>query len=151
MKILEQCSCKESDLPPVKMQYLLNFHFKELETALCDELFKLKWNVKCVIPGDQCLSIEVKNYTDESVLEDVILLFSDEVNKVNYTHSMQASKHPELLLKEYIDCGNLVTETLKKKPTSTYSSSTAAYKTDVQPDNPFKCQLLIYLQFLPRA
>ena len=41
-----------------------------------------------------------------------------------------------------------VTETLKKKPTSTYSSSTAAYKTDVQPVNPFKCQLLIYLQFI---
>jgi hypothetical protein len=59
--------------------------------------------VTCVKYGDQCLSIEVKNYTDESVLEDVILLFSDEVNKVNYTHSMQASKHPELLLKEYID------------------------------------------------
>jgi hypothetical protein len=169
MKILEQCSCKESDLPPVKMQYLLNFHFKELETALCDELFKLKWTVTCVKHGDQCLSIEVKNYTDESVLEYVILLFSDEVNKVNYSHSMQASKHPELLLKEYIDSGNLViyvdgekvcfvgivenqrkvTETLKKKPTSTYSSSTTAYKTDVQPDNPFKCQLLIYLQFLP--
>ena len=103
MKILEQCSCKESDLPPVQMQYLVNFHFKELETALCDELFKLKWTVTCVKYGDQCLSIEVKNYTDESVLEDVILLFSDEVNKVNYTHSMQASKHPELLLKEYID------------------------------------------------
>ena len=168
MKILEQCGCKES-LLPVKMQYLVNLHFKELETALCDELFKLKWNVKCVKPGDQCLSIEVSNYTDDCVLEDVILLLGDEVNKVNYCQSMQASKHPELLLKEYIDRGNLaiyvddekafvvgivenprkVIEMLRKKPTSTDYSSTAAYKTDVQLDNPFKCQLLTYLQFLP--
>ena len=169
MKILEQCGCKESDLPPVKMQYLLNFHFKELETALCHDLLKLKWNVNCVKPGDQCLSIEVKNYTDECVLENVILLLSNELYKVNYCQSMTASKHPELLLKEYIDRGNIaiyaddenvfvvgivenlrkVTEMLRGKPTSTDYSSTAAYKTDVQLDNPFKCQLLIYLQFLP--
>ena len=169
MKILEQCDCKESGIPPVKMQYLLNFHFKELETALCDDLLKLKWNVKFVKPGDQCLSIEVKNYTDESVLEYVILVLSDEVNKVNYCQSMQASKHPELLLKEYIDRGNLaiymddekvfvvgiienprkVIEMLRKTPTSTDYSSTAAYKTVIQFDNPFKFQLLVYLQFLP--
>jgi hypothetical protein len=42
-------------------------------------------------PGDQCLSIEVKNYTDDCVVEDVILLLGDEVNKVNYCQSMQAS------------------------------------------------------------
>jgi hypothetical protein len=169
MQILEQCGCKESDLPPVKMQYLVNFHFKELVTTLCDELLKLKLNVKSVNLGDQCLSIEVKNHTDDCVLEDVILLLSDKVNEVNYCQSMQASKHPELLLKEYIDRGHLaiyvdgekvfvvgivensrkVTEMLRKKPTSTYYSSTAAYKTVVQFDNPFKCQLLIYLQFLP--
>ena len=167
MKILEQCDCKESNLQPVKMQYLMNFHIKELETAIHDEL--LKWNVKCVIPGDQCLSIEVKNYTDDKVLENVILLLSDKGNEVNYSKSVQASKHPELLLKEYIDRGHLaiylddkkvfvvgmvdnpkkVTEMLKKKPTSADSSSTAANKTDVLFDNPFKCQLLIYLQFLP--
>jgi hypothetical protein len=70
MKILEQCGCKESYLPPVKMQYLMNFHIKELQTALYDELLKLKLNVKCVIPGDQCLSIEVKHYTDDKVLEN---------------------------------------------------------------------------------
>jgi hypothetical protein len=63
--------------------------------------------VKCVKPGDQCLSIEVKNYTDDCVVEDVILLLGDEVNKVNFCQSMQASKHPELLLKEYIDRGVL--------------------------------------------
>ena len=168
MKILEQCGCKES-LLPVKMQYLVNLHFKELETALCDELLKLKWNVKCVKPGDQCLSIEVRNYTDDCVVEDVILLLGDEVNKVNFCQSMQASKHPELLLKEFIDSGNLaiyvddekafvvgmvenprkVIEMLRKKPTSTDYSSTTAYKTDVQLDNPVKCQLLTYLQFLP--
>jgi hypothetical protein len=168
MKILEQCDCKES-LLPVKMQYLVNLHFKELETALCDELLKLKWNVKCVKSGDQCLSIEVRNYTDDCVVEDVILLLGDEVNKVNFCQSMQASKHPELLLKEFIDRGDLaiyvdderafvvgivgnprkVIEMLRKKPTSTDYSSTAAYKTDVQLDNPFKCQLLTYLQFLP--
>ena len=102
MQILEQCGCKESGIPPVKMQYLMNFHFKELVTTLCDELLKLKLNVKSVNSGDQCLSIEVKNHTDDCVLEDVILLLSNEVNKVNYSHSMQASKHPELLLKEYI-------------------------------------------------
>jgi hypothetical protein len=167
MKILEQCDCKESNLQPVKMQYLMNFHIKGLETAIHDEL--LKWNVKCVIPGDQCLSIEVKNYTDDKVLENVILLLSDKGNEVNYCQSMQASKHPELLLKEYIDRGHLaiylddkkvfvvgmvdnpkkVTEMLKKIPTSADSSSTAANKTDVLFDNPFKCQLLIYLQFLP--
>ena len=169
MKILEQCGCKESCLPPVKMQYLMNFHIKKLETALYDEL--LKWYVKCVIPGDQCLSIEVKNYTDDKVLENVILLLSDKVNEVNYYQSMPASKHPELLLKEFIDRGDLamylddekvfvvgmvdnrnkVTEMLRKKPTSTDNSSTAAlkkYKTDVQLDNPFKCRLLTYLQFL---
>jgi hypothetical protein len=169
MKILEQCGCKESDLSPVKMQYLMNFHIKELETALYDELLKLKWIVKCVIPGDQCLSIEVKNYTDDKVLEDVISLLSDKGNEVNYLKSMPASKHPELLLKEYIYRGDLaiylddekafvvgmvdnpkkVNEMLRKKPTSTDYSSTAAYKTDVQLDNPFKCRLLIYLQFLP--
>ena len=163
MQILEKCGCKESDLPPVKMQYLLNFHIKELETALYDELLKLKWNVKCVKPDDQCLSIEVKNYTDDKVLENVILLLSDKVNEVNYCQSMQASKHPELLLKEFIDRGDLaiymdgekvfvvgilenpqkVTDMLKKKPTST------DYSMDVQFDNPFKCQLLIYLQFIP--
>jgi hypothetical protein len=55
MQILEQCGCKESDLPPVKMQYLVNFHFKELVTTLCDELLKLKLNVKSVNLGDQCL------------------------------------------------------------------------------------------------
>jgi hypothetical protein len=171
MKILEQCGCKEY-LLPVKMQYLLNLHFKELETALCDELLKLKWNVKCVKSGDQCLSIEVKNYTDDKVLGDVILLLSDKANEVNYCQSMQASKHPELLLKEFIDRGDLaifmdgekvfvvgmvdnpkkVTEMLRKNLTSTDYSSTAAlkkYKTDVQLDNPFKCQLLTYLQFLP--
>jgi len=168
MKILEQCGCKES-LPPVKMQYLVNFHFKELETALCDELLKLKWNVKSVKPGDQCLSIEVKNYTDDKVLEDVILLLSDEVNKVNYCQSMQASTHPELLLKEYIDRGILaiyvdgekvffvrivedpkkVTEMLRKTPTSTDCSSNAAYSRDIQFEHPFKCQLLIHLQLLP--
>ena len=171
MKILEQCGCKESDLPPVKMQYLLNFHFKELETALYDELLKLKWNVKCVIPGDQCLSIEVKNYADDKVLENVILLFSDEVNKVNYCQSMPASKQPELLLKEYIDSGILaiyvdgekvfvvgivedqgkVTEMLRKKLTSTCTdySSNAAYTRDIQFNKPFYCQLLEYHQFLP--
>jgi rhodanese-related sulfurtransferase len=52
-------------------------------------------------------AIEVKNYTDDKVLEDVNLLLSDEVNKVNYCQSMQASKDPELLLKEYIDRGDL--------------------------------------------
>jgi hypothetical protein len=46
-------------------------------------------NVKCVIPGHQCLSIEVKNYTDDKVLEDVILLLSDKVNEVNFCQSMQ--------------------------------------------------------------
>jgi hypothetical protein len=65
----------EESLPPVKMQYLLNFHIKELETTLCDELLKLKWNVKCVKPGNQCLSIEVRNYTDDCVVEDVIFCF----------------------------------------------------------------------------
>jgi hypothetical protein len=169
MKILEQCDCKESDLPPVKMQYLLNFHFKELETALCDELLKLKWNVECVKPGDQCLSIEGKNHTDDCVLEDVILLLCDEVNKVNFCQSMQASKHPELLLKEYIDRGHLtiyvddkkvfvvgivenprkVIEMLRKKPIGSDYSRTSAYKMDVQLDNQFTGQLLIYLQFLP--
>jgi hypothetical protein len=59
------------------MQYLMNFHFKELETALYDELLKLKWNVKCVIPGHQCLSIEVKNYTDDKVLEIFPCLLKD--------------------------------------------------------------------------
>jgi hypothetical protein len=49
----------------------------------------------------------VKNYTDDCVVEDVILLLGDEVNKVNFCQSMQASKHPELLLKEYIDRGHL--------------------------------------------
>ena len=169
MKILEQCGFRKSDLPPVKMQYLMNFHIKELETAIRDELLKLKWNVKCVIPGDQCLSIEVKNYTDDKDLENVILLLSEKVNEVNYYQSMQASKYPELLLKEFIDSGDLaiylddekvfvvgmvdnpnkVIEMLREKPTSTNYSSTAAYKTDVQLDNPIKCQLLIYLQFLP--
>jgi hypothetical protein len=40
-------------------------------------------------------------------VEDVILLLGDEVNKVNFCQSMQASKHPELLLKEFIDRGDL--------------------------------------------
>jgi hypothetical protein len=87
----------ESGIPPVKMQYLVNFHFKELVTALCDELLKLKLNVKSVNSGDQCLSIEVKNHTDDCVLEDVILLLSDKVNEVNYCHTfnfnLRSSSH----------------------------------------------------------
>jgi hypothetical protein len=69
-------------------EYFKHFPTKELETALCDELLKLKWNVKSVKPGDQCLSIEVKHYTDNRVMEDVILLLGDEVNKVNYCISI---------------------------------------------------------------
>jgi hypothetical protein len=65
---------------------------------------------------------------------------------------MPASKHPELLLKEYIDRGHLaiymdgkkvfvvgivensrkVTEMLRKKTTSTYYSSTAANTFHIQ-------------------
>jgi hypothetical protein len=36
-----------------------------------------------------------------------LLLLSDKGNEVNYCQSVQASKHPELLLKEFIDRGDL--------------------------------------------
>jgi hypothetical protein len=50
-----------------------------------------------------------------------------------------------------VDNPKKVNEMLRKKLTSTCTdySSTAANKTDVLFDNSFKCQLLIYLQFLP--
>ncbi|CAC5392459.1 unnamed protein product [Mytilus coruscus] len=128
-EILEKCSAKDRELSPVKMQYLIQYHFEELLKTFDVDLQKIMHNMKPVQCNSQCLLFDVRSAPTQRYIDEIIVCLQDTANKVNYFQRFPASKafidNPETVLKEFILSGQI----------AVYRDEEATYVVGIVEDN----------------